>query len=118
MKFDICSVFILQGFFLIIGVILRVKIPPINDLWGYKTRRASRDAETWKYANKLFAILLIIISLTLMVIGSILLICKYILNVNIGFIGYLIASVVILGAFPILITETTLPMKEKKKSQK
>ena len=118
MKFDICSVFILQGFFLIIGVILRVKIPPINDLWGYKTRRASRDAETWKYANKLFAILLIIFSLTLMGIGSILLICKYILDVNIGFIGYLIASLVVLVVLPILITEITLAVKEKKRNQK
>ncbi len=97
---------------------MRVKIPPINDLWGYKTRRASRDAETWKCANKLFAILLIIFSLTLMVIGSILLICKYILDVKIGFIGYLIVSVVVPVVFPILITEITLAVKEKKRSQK
>ena len=111
MEFDICSVFILQGIFLLIGVVLRVKIPPINELWGFKTRRASKDKESWTFANKLFAMLLIIFSLLFVTIGSVLLICKYIFDKDIEFVGYL---TIIIPIFPILITEVSLIFREKR----
>ena len=93
---------------------MRAKIPPINDLWGYKTRRASKNNENWIFANTLFAILIISFSFAFMLIGSIMLICKYIFNSNIVFVGYLIASAIIIPVLPILITEVSLIIKEKR----
>lgn len=118
MKFDICAVFIIPSIVLIAGVLLRIKIPPINSFYGYRTRRSSKNKDNWIFANKLASILMIILSLVLMLVGSILLICKYIFNLNIEFIWFFIIVPIILCAIPVLVTEVSLKIKNKNDEDK
>lgn len=111
---DDCLTYILPSITLLAGVVLRIKIPPINDLYGYRMRRSSKNEETWIFANKLAAILMIIFSSILLLVSSLLLIFKYILNSDINFIWFFIAEAAIIIGFPVLITELTLAHKDKR----
>ena len=104
MALDICFTFLLQTITLLAGVILLIKIPPINGVYGYRTSKSSKDIDSWKFANKTSAIIFIILSIISMSVGSLLLILKYCASINIDFVWYMAISYIVIIALPIIIT--------------
>ena len=115
MSLDICFTFLLQSLTLFAGVVLLAKIPPINGVYGYRTRKSSVDDESWKFANKTASIIFIILSLVSMVVGSVLLILKYCAHIDIDFICYMVISYIAILSLPIIITEILLGKRQSKR---
>ena len=113
MVLDICLTFGLQSLTLIASIILLLKIPPINGIYGYRTTRSSADEKSWKFANKTAAILMIVFSALSMVVGSILLLLKYCVSIDIDFMWFVIASAIAILILPIMITELLLIKRQK-----
>ena len=112
MSLDIIFTFLLQAITLFAGVILLIKIPPINGVYGYRTRKSSKDEDSWKFANKTSALLFIIFSIISMAVGSLLLILKYCANISIDFIWYMAISYIVIISLPIIITEILLGKRQ------
>ena len=112
MALDIIFTFLLQSITLFAGVILLIKIPPINGVYGYRTSKSSKDIDSWKFANKTSAIIFIILSIISMSVGSLLLILKYCASINIDFVWYMAISYIVIIALPIIITEILLGKRQ------
>ena len=69
MGLDIFLVFGIQLFVIISAIILLVKIPPMNSFYGYRTKMSSINDEYWKYANKIAAKTIIVISALSILVG-------------------------------------------------
>ena len=113
MILDICLTFGLQSITLFAAVILLLKIPPINGIYGYRTTRSSVDEKSWKFANKTAAILMVVFSILSMVVGSIFLILKYCASINIDFMWFIIPSAIVILILPIVITEILLIKRQR-----
>lgn len=114
MGLDIFFVFGIQLLVILLAVILLVKIPPMNSFYGYRTKMSSINDEYWKYANKIAAKTIIVVSvLSSVLVGIALLISKYTFNIQIDLFWYFIASAALIIFTPIIITETKLRKKHR-----
>lgn len=110
---DIFFVFGIQLLVILLAIILLVKIPPMNSFYGYRTKMSSINDEYWKYANKIAAKTIIVISAFSILVGVALLISKYCFNIEIDLSWYFIASAALIIFTPIIITETKLRKKHR-----
>ncbi len=113
MGWDIFFVFGIQLFVILSAILLLVKIPPINSFYGYRTNMSSINNEYWKYANKVAAKTIIVISVLSILIGVALLISKYCFNIEIDLFWFFIISVALIIFAPIVFTETKLRIKKR-----
>ncbi len=112
MGWDIFFVFGIQLLVILLAVILLVKIPPMNSFYGYRTKMSSINDEYWKYANKIAAKTIIVISALSILVGVALLISKYCFNIEIDLFWFFIVSVALIIFTPIVFTETKLRIKK------
>lgn len=112
MGWDIFFVFGIQLFVILSAILLLVKIPPMNSFYGYRTKMSSINNEYWKYANKIAAKTIIVISALSILVGVALLISKYCFNIEIDLFWFSIVSVALIIFTPIVFTETKLRIKK------
>ncbi len=112
MGLDIFYVCGIQLFVILSAIILLVKIPPMNSFYGYRTKMSSINDEYWKYANKIAAKTIIVISALSILVGVALLISKYCFNIEIDLVWFFIASAALIFFTPIVFTETKLRIKK------
>ena len=115
MFLDIFYVIFMQIFCSIVSFIFLVYTPEPNGVIGYKTKKSSRDRNTWRFANKLVSKIMLFMSLLSLMIGIILLVLKHSIGLNIELLfWFYLPSMFLMLIVPVVSTEIALAFRFKK----
>jgi len=87
--------------FVLAGLILSKTFPKSpNNIYGFRTKRASTSQETWLYANRLFSKLLAVLNLFVLPLNVILIyVSRFVFDVNVVLMTYVVGFSAVLVTF-------------------